>query len=362
MRLFITGANGFIGTHLTEGILSGSDWTISAFDVCDENVSSYRRNPRYHFRRGDIFTDDEYLRAEIRESDVVLSLAGIAKPAYYLKKPLWTFELDFEQNLKIVRMCADEAKRLVFPSTSEVYGMSQDEELLEDESPLITGPVTKQRWIYSCAKQMMDRVVVAYGVERGLDYTLFRPFNWIGPRLDSFRDAAERTARSVTQMIYDVLYRGTISLVGGGTNKRSFLWIGDAVEALITVIADERGRASRQIFNIGNPAGNASIRELAETILHVMREFPSMREAAKRTKLEVIEPEAYYQEGYEDMKNRVPCIRKIETLLGWAPRTSLEEAIRRTLRYYEERGVYLDGAKSPSRGEPSSRREGGCVR
>ena len=334
MKILITGANGFIGTHLTEAILNNTEWRITAFDISDSNVSGYTENDRYSFTKGDIFTADDWLRENIDECDAVVPLAGIAKPAYYMKKPLWTFELDFEQNLKIVRFCSDAGRRIIFPSTSEVYGMSSDEELTEDESPLTTGPVTKSRWIYSCSKQLMDRVIMAYGQERGLDYTLFRPFNWVGPRLDSFEVARERTARSVTQMIYDVLYRGEISLVGGGISRRSFLWVGDAMRALLMILANEGGRASREIFNIGNPANNASIRELAQTVLRVMNEFPAMKDAAHGAVLRDVEPEKYYASGYQDMKNRVPSIKNIGCKLGWTPAVSLEDIVRMTVAYY----------------------------
>ena len=333
-KILLVGANGFIGTHLTERVLSETTWDIAAFDIDDSNISAYRENPRYAFTKGDIFTADEWLENAVKESDAVLPLAGIAKPAYYIKKPLWTFELDFEQNLKIVRMCAAAGKRLIFPSTSEVYGMACDGELSEYETPLITGPVSKSRWIYSCSKQMMDRVIVAYGLEQNLDYTLFRPFNWVGPRLDSFKDAEERTARAVTQMIYDVLHRGEISLVGGGENKRSFLWIEDATEALLAILHNNEGKATREIFNIGNPQNNASVKQLAEAVVRIMREFPTLSQAAQRTQFRVISQEDYYQKGYQDTENRVPSIRNIREKLGWTPRTPFEEIIRKTVAYY----------------------------
>ena len=333
-NILILGANGFIGTHLTEKILEETGWRIAAFDCAENNVAAYKDHDRYLFTKGDLFTDDDWLAKAVSESDVVLPLAGIAKPAYYIKKPLWTFELDFEQNLKVVRMCVEANKRVVFPSTSEVYGMSGDDELVEDESPLTVGPVTKSRWIYSCSKQMMDRIIIAYGEERGLDYTLFRPFNWVGPRLDTFEDAKERTARSITQMIYDVLHRGEISLVGGGLNRRSFLWIGEATDALLAILRNEDGRASREIFNVGNPANNASIRELAETVVRVMREFPAFSAAAEKTVLKDVTPESYYKEGYQDMRNRVPSVKRIRDALGWTPEVGFEEIVRRTVAYF----------------------------
>lgn len=349
-KILILGANGFIGTHLTEKILAGTDWRVEAFDCAETNVSEYRRQDRYSFTKGDLFTDDAWLKGAVAASDAVLPLAGIAKPAYYMEKPLWTFELDFEQNLKVVRMCVEAGKRVIFPSTSEVYGMSEDSELIEDESPLTVGPVTKSRWIYSCGKQMMDRLIIAYGTERGLDYTLFRPFNWVGPRLDTFEDAKERKARSITQMVYDVLNRGEISLVGGGENRRSFLWVDDATDALLAILKNERGRASRQIFNIGNPANNASIRELAQTVVRVMGEFPPFAEAAGKAALKDVKPETYYKEGYQDTRNRVPSVRKIKDALGWEPKTGFEELVRRTVAYFARKS----GAEAETREEGSA--------
>jgi len=220
MRIFVTGINGFIGRHLLSAMLAETDWEISGIDVASESVEPYEGNRRFTFRKGDIFQDDKFIESEVVKADAVLPLAGIAKPAYYIKKPLWTFELDFEQNLKIVRLCAKHGKRVIFPSTSEVYGMSGGG-LKEDESPLTVGPVSKTRWIYSCSKQMMDRMIFAYGQEQDMPFSIFRPFNWVGPGLDTFADAAEHRARLVTQMIYDMTRRREITLVNGGSQRRT---------------------------------------------------------------------------------------------------------------------------------------------
>ena len=334
MKTLILGANGFIGSHLIQGILDGTDWSVNAFDLDGANLEHHRDSPRFSFTCGDIFTDDDWLRSAVAEADVVLPLAGIAKPSYYLSKPLWTFELDFEQNLKIVRMCVEADRRVVFPSTSEVYGMSSDAVLKEDESPLTVGPINRMRWIYSCGKQMMDRVIAAYGQERGLRYTLFRPFNWIGPRLDTFKDAEERTARSITQMVHDVLTGRGITLVNGGEQQRSFTHISDGIAALLAILRDERASDGR-IFNIGNPANNASIKELARIVIEVMKEIPAFREAAEKAAVTVMPAEEYYGNGYDDMKNRVPSIEAIGSALGWRPIVPLREAVAMTIASYQ---------------------------
>lgn len=335
MKILILGANGFIGSHLTEAILERTGWQIKAFDLSDSNLGQFADHQSFSFTRGDIFTDDPWLRDAVEWSDAVLPLAGIAKPAYYLSKPLWTFELDFEQNLKIVRMCAEADRRVIFPSTSEVYGMSTDSVLKEDESPLIVGPICKMRWIYSCGKQMMDRVIAAYGQERGLRYTLFRPFNWIGPRLDTFRDAEERTARSITQMVYDVLSGRPITLVNGGGQHRSFTYVTDGMDALVAILGNEEASNGR-IFNIGNPGNNASIKELAHLVVDVMKTIPPFREAAEKAAVTEMPAEEYYGNGYDDMQNRVPSILAIEDALGWKPRIPLREAVEMTIKSFVE--------------------------
>lgn len=336
MKILVTGINGFIGSHLAEYILKTTDWEIIGFDLRSDNIGHLLENKKLEFTEGDIFTETDWLEEQVKRSDVVVPLAGIAKPAYYLKKPIWTFELDFEQNLKIVRMCAVHGVRLVFPSTSEVYGLSGDEALNEDESPLIAGPINKVRWIYSCSKQMMDRMIFAYGQERGLNFSIFRPFNWVGPRLDSLADAEEHCARSVTQIIYDILYRGQVSLINEGANKRSFTWVGDGVEGLAAIIADREGRTEGQILNIGCPGNNYSIKELAGMIIDEMKEIPQFREKAEKAVLVNVPSGGYYGKSYDDMKNRVPSIEKMEHLLGWRPKTGMREIISRTLLWHAD--------------------------
>ena len=339
MKILLLGANGFIGSHLIERVLSGkdaSDWYITAYDIADNNLGGFSGDARFSFRQGDIFKDDEWIEEQIRECDLILPFVGIAKPAYYLSKPLWTFELDFEQNLKIVRMCANNRKRVIFPSTSEVYGMSPDKILTEDESPLMVGSINKMRWIYSCCKQLLDRVIVAYEQEKGLKYTIFRPFNWIGARLDTFKDAKERTARSITQIIYDVLNSRPITLVNGGEQRRSFTYISDGVDALVSIIKNNNGNADGQIFNIGNPSNNASIKELAHEILKAMKESGNdmFIKAAEKAEIIVKPAEEYYGNGYDDMQDRVPSIENISKKLGWAPKIGFSEAVRITVTSY----------------------------
>ena len=128
-----------------------------------------------------------------------------------------------------------------------------------------------------------------------------------------------------------------MTLVGGGEQRRSFTWIGDGTDALAAILRNEGGRADGQIFNIGNPSNNVSIRELAETILGTMREMPRFAGRTDGVRVVSVPAESYYRNGYDDMRNRVPCVDKIRDLLGWTPRVSLKESVRRILEGFEER-------------------------
>jgi len=204
----------------------------------------------------------------------------------------------------------------------------------EETSPLVYGPINKQRWIYAASKQMLDRVIYAYGVRDNLDYTLFRPFNFIGPNLDNVEEPKEGSSRVFTQFLSNVLYRRPIKLVDGGAQKRSFTFIDDAIECLLTILENKDARASRRIFNIGNPNNCVSIRELAQRTIAIAQEFPVLREAAKATEIVEVSAGDYYGKYYQDIQVRVPAIEAARRDLGWTPTTDLDTAIRRTIEYY----------------------------
>jgi nucleoside-diphosphate-sugar epimerase len=263
-----------------------------------------------------------------------LPLVAIATPADYVTRPLDVFELDFEANLPIVRACVKRGKRLVFPSTSEVYGMCTDDRFDADTSNLVLGPIGKQRWIYSCCKQLMDRVIWAYGHAGQLDFTLFRPFNWVGPGLDDLHAAKEGSSRVVTQFLGHIARGENIRLVDGGAQRRSFTDVEDAIGALLTIIANPDGTATGKIYNIGNPENNHSIRELAGMMLRIAADFPAWRERASRVRIVDVSAAAYYGAGYQDMLNRRPEIGSTCEDLKWRPTIRMEATLRALFEFY----------------------------
>ncbi|MEW5880602.1 MAG: bifunctional UDP-4-keto-pentose/UDP-xylose synthase [Pseudomonadota bacterium] len=333
-KVLILGVNGFIGHHLSHRILRETDWHVFGMDMQDDRIADLRGDPRFTFFEGDITINREWIEYHVKKCDVVLPLVAIATPATYVREPLRVFELDFEANLPIVRACVRHRKRVVFPSTSEVYGMCRDAEFDPENSELVLGPIGKPRWIYSCAKQLMDRVIHAYGMEQGLDYTLFRPFNWIGPGLDSIYTAKEGSSRVVTQFLGHIVRGEPIKLVDGGAQKRAFTYVDDGIGALMKIIANPGGIASGRIYNIGNPANNYSVRELATMMLDIARRIPEYRDSAAKVTLVETTSGAYYGAGYQDVQNRVPKIDNTMKDLGWAPQVTMEEALLRIFEAY----------------------------
>ncbi|HEY3278458.1 MAG TPA: bifunctional UDP-4-keto-pentose/UDP-xylose synthase [Syntrophorhabdaceae bacterium] len=338
MRILILGVNGFIGNALTARILSDRDWEIYGMDIRNDKLDACLGHERFHFVEGDISINKEWIEYNVKKCDVIMPLVAIATPATYVREPLKVFELDFEQNLNIVRLCVKYDKRLLFPSTSEVYGMCPEEQFDEDESPLVTGPINKQRWIYSSSKQLLDRVIWAYGFQRGLRFTLFRPFNWIGPKLDELITDTEKegSSRVVTQFISSLLLAEPIRLVDGGLQKRCFTYIDDGIECLIKIIENSGNKCDGQIFNIGNPANEATVKELAEKLKALFMSHPSTAHFTKFSEITEVFSKEFYGEGYQDIDRRVPSIKKAREIIGWEPKVDLDTALRKTLEYYLE--------------------------
>ncbi|HBG96935.1 MAG TPA: bifunctional UDP-4-keto-pentose/UDP-xylose synthase [Chromatiaceae bacterium] len=336
MKILILGVNGFIGHHLSRRILDKTQWSVYGMDMQHDRLDDLYNQSRFEFFEGDITINQEWVEYHVKKCDIVLPLVAIATPATYVKDPLGVFELDFEANLPIIRHCVRYRKRVIFPSTSEVYGMCGDAEFHPRDSNLVLGPISKPRWIYACAKQLLDRVIAAYGQQQGLDYTLFRPFNWIGSGLDSLHAPKEGSSRVVTQFLGNIARGEPIQLVDGGHQRRSFTDISDGIDALIRIIRNPDGRASRQIYNIGNPANDISVRELAELMLAIAAEFPEYRQGASRTQLLDVSANEYYGSGYQDIQTRVPWIDNLREDLDWSPRVGLAEALRGIFTAYAD--------------------------
>ena len=341
-KVLILGVNGFIGSHLSDKLTASGQYDVYGLDLNSNYIEHLLDHPNFHFREGDISIHNEWIEYHIRKCDVVLPLVAIATPIEYTRNPLRVFELDFEENLRTVRACVKYGKRIIFPSTSEVYGMCDDEHFDEEKSSFVTGPIKNQRWIYSCIKQLLDRVIWAYGERDNLQFTLFRPFNWIGPRLDTLMSARIGSSRAITQLILNLCQGSPIQLVDGGEQKRCFVDVDDAIEALFRIVENKGGRCDGKIINIGDPENEASIRELAEILTRKFNEHPLRGHFPPSAGCIDVESRTFYGKGYQDMQRRVPSIRNAKRYLDWTPGIALEKSIEKTLDFFLQQAVDSD--------------------
>jgi UDP-4-amino-4-deoxy-L-arabinose formyltransferase/UDP-glucuronic acid dehydrogenase (UDP-4-keto-hexauronic acid decarboxylating) len=346
-RVLILGVNGFIGNALTERLLKDGKYEVHGMDINSDAIARFIGEPGFFFHEGDVSIHNEWIEYHIKKCDIILPLVAIATPIEYTRNPIKVFELDFEENLRIIRHCVKYKKRVIFPSTSEVYGMCNEPEFDEDNSKLILGPINKQRWIYSCSKQLMDRVIWAYGKSEGLKFTLFRPFNWMGPRLDTLDSARVGSSRAITQLILNLVEGTPIQLIDGGEQKRCFTDVKDGTECLFRIIENENNVCDGEIINIGNPDNEASIRKLAEFLLECFEKHPLRKHFPPFAGMRVLESRAYYGDGYEDVQHRKPSIRNAKRLLNWQPEVKIEESISQTLNFFLDE--YLAGSETGKR-------------
>jgi nucleoside-diphosphate-sugar epimerase len=336
MKILILGVNGFIGHHLTTRILATTDWTVYGMDLSFDKLGDALDNPRFQYLEGDISINKEWIEYHIKKSDIIMPLVAIATPKHYVEDPIGVFNLDFEMNLNIIKHCVKYRKRVIFPSTSEVYGNSSEPDFKEDETFLVLGPIQKERWIYSCCKQLLDRVIYAYGTRGYLDFTLIRPFNWVGPRLDSLETAKEGSSRVVTQFVAELLLKHPISLVDGGQQKRCFTYIDDGIDALMKILENKNDCCKNEIINIGNPWNECSIRDLAQILKNIFMDHPDHKNDDAFSEIIEVASESFYGKGYQDIYSRKPNIEKAGRLLDWTPKTGLDDSLRKTLYAFLE--------------------------
>src|SRR4028119_2193524 len=230
MNVLLLGAGGFIGANLTERLIKDGIHQITALDIESEKLEGSQGHRNFSYIDHDIRQGGDALEKLVESHDVVVDLVALANPALYVTNPVDVFELNFTENLKIVDLCQKHGKRIVQFSTCEVYGKTVASVLgkdpaempfpfQEDTTPLIMGPVENHRWIYACAKQLLERVLHAYGIEKGMNYTIIRPFNFIGPRIDYLPSEREGNPRVFSHFMNALLYGTPMKLVDGGGGR-----------------------------------------------------------------------------------------------------------------------------------------------
>ena len=349
-RVVVLGCGGFIGSHLLHRLLQDPRMFVEGWDTSSDKIRHHLDDPRLELHLESIVHGHAAASLEraVRRADVVVNLASICRPAEYNVQPLRVIRSNFTDACAVVELCAREHTWLLHFSTSEVYGRTlasytspglYDDaslfELDEDSTPLIMGPVQNQRWTYAAAKQLLERLIFAYSREESLPFTIVRPFNFFGPRMDFIPGHDGSGLPRMLASFMGALLDGTpMRIVDGGAARRTITSIHDAVDAVMLMLA-QRGSAEGQIFNVGNRANEVSVLELADLMRRTYALITGEPDYESHP-IEFVSGAELYGEGYEDCDRRMPGMEKATTRLGWEPRVALPDVLLETMTFYHE--------------------------
>lgn len=311
MKILITGGAGFIGSHLADKLLAeGHDVTVID-DLSTgryANISHLEGNPNFHLIIESVLNQGLMERL-IRETDRVYHMASAVGVRLIMEQPVKTIETIFHGTDVILKYCSRYRKRVLIPSTSEVYGKGIKVPFSEDDD-LLTGGTDKHRWAYACAKTLDEFLALAHWKETQLPVVVCRLFNTVGPRQTG------QYGMVVPRFIQAALKNETIEIHGDGTQSRCFGHVADVVEGLTKLI--ETPECFGTVVNLGN-SEECSINDLAKKAIAY---------AGSTSEIKYIPYEQVYGDGFEDMARRVPCLEKAKRLIGYQPTRSLDDIIK----------------------------------
>jgi UDP-glucose 4-epimerase len=309
VKYLVTGGAGFIGSHLTEQLISRGDQVVILDNLStglSDNLSTIKN--KVEFEQGNIL-DKSLVEKLVSNSDYVVHLAAALGVLNIVNKPLESLKSNL-QGTEIVLEAANKYKKpILIASTSEVYGKNDKVPLNEEDDRVIGHPL-KSRWAYSEAKAIDESLAYFYFIEEGLQSRIVRFFNTVGPRqLGNY-------GMVVPRFVHSALKGEALSVYGSGEQIRCFCHINDAVKGLLLVMDSDK--AVGEVFNVGNNQ-QISIMELAKKVIDI---------TGSKSTIEKIAYEKAYPAGFEDMQRRVPDISKIKTVLGWSPQLNLDQIIK----------------------------------
>jgi UDP-glucose 4-epimerase len=328
VRALITGGAGFIGSHLAERMLQDGHEVLLLDNLSTGSMENIRHLKQYD--RMQYFLEpieNRKLLAElVDEAEVVFHLAAAVGVRLIVESPVRTIETNVTGTHLVLEAAAKKHKLVFFASTSEVYGKSLNVPFDED-ADLVLGPTTKGRWSYAASKALDEFLALAYWRERKLPVIVARFFNTVGPRQTG------KYGMVMPALIGQALAGLPLTVFGTGQQSRCFCDVRDCVEAILSLVGTDR--AVGEVINVGTDH-EVTIEALAELIRKLTR---------SRSPITHIAYDKAYAPGFEDMKRRVPSLRKLELLTNFRPRTPLSEIIERiAVNMTEERQMRLAGA------------------
>lgn len=321
MKYLITGGAGFIGSHLAESLLNDGhvvtlldDFSTGRF----ANIAHLDDHKDLSIIKGDV-KDQELVLDCVKEADQVYHLASAVGVQLVVEKPVHTIETIVHGTSTVLEACSRYRRPVLITSTSEVYGKATKMPFSEEDDS-VTGPPSRRRWCYACAKALDEFLALAHWHECRLPVVVVRLFNTVGPRQTG------QYGMVIPNFIKQALNNRPIRVFGDGSQSRCFCHVNDVVRGLREVLGPQSTRG--ELFNIGSH-NEVSILELAERI----RDF-----VGSESEIVQIPYEEAYGKGFEDMKRRVPDISKISEAIGFEPQMGLDDIIRDCVEYAKQEG------------------------
>jgi UDP-glucose 4-epimerase len=319
MKILITGVAGFVGSNLANNLIKNGH-TVTGIDNLSHgfirNLDSVIKDPKFTFILGDLSNP---MVLNTVKADIVVHLASQKIPRY--TSSLCTLEENYLILRNIIQKCNRDKSKLVFSSTSDVYGKNTKLPFHE-ESDMVLGPTTVKRWAYASSKLVGEQLIMANHDEYGLEYTIMRFFGSYGPNQNTTWWGGPQAV-----FIQNILEGKSIEIHGDGTQTRTFTFIDDLVQGIVKCLFEEKSK--NNIFNIASDKeSEICIKDLGTTIWYLMNELESVPD------IKFI-PYATFG-NYEDVLRRVADLTKIKTLLGYKPAFTLEEGLKITIEWQKE--------------------------
>lgn len=322
-RALVTGGAGFIGSHLAEALLDRG-WRVDVLDDLStgrvENVRSLTHRAGFTLTVGSAL-DRETTAPLVATADVVFHLAAAVGVKLVVEQPVRTIETNIMSTETVLALAAERGARVLLASTSEVYGKLDGHKFAEDDD-VVLGPTSRSRWCYAASKIIEEFLGIAYARERGVPVTIVRLFNTIGPRQRG------QYGMVVPRFVRQALRGEPLTVYGQGTQRRSFTWVGDVVNAMIAVV--QHPDAVGHVFNVGHTK-DISICELALLVKAL---------TGSESEITYVPFEEAYESGFEDMHRRLPDISRIERLIGYRPTLDLSEMLELIIAHEQTRATH----------------------
>ena len=310
MRFLITGGAGFVGSHLVDGLVEAGNSVIVLDDLSTgrhDNLRAHVGNPQVEFVLGSIL-NESLVDDVVRRVDVVMHLAAAVGVNLINERPLESLATNIRGSEVVLEKCHKFGKKVLVTSTSEIYGKNTSDALSEEDDRILGSPF-KTRWSYSEAKAIEEVLAHAYWRRKGLPTIVARLFNTVGPR------QVGQYGMVLPRLIEQALRGLPLTVFGNGEQSRCFGHVADVSSALLDLVQEPAAEGG--VFNVG-VREEVSILALAERIITL---------TDSSSEIILVPYDEAYEAGFEDMLRRRPDTTRIETLLGWKPKKTLDNII-----------------------------------